>query len=385
MENRKRQKQEKIPVKKRTDRRPVWWLWLPPAAAAGTLLLTARRVDGFGEWYVRHVYPLLAQPINRLTRLCPLSVMELLCSALLLSAPVLLVRLAVQTVRAAGWRARLARLGRAALRLLDTAAFLGLAFVLLAGVNYSRDSYADISGLPVQEASAAELEAMCTDLAALANRQAAALPGRDENDGMAPTRDVGAAVEAAYRTAAVHQPQLGGDYARPKRMYGSFMMSRLQLTGVFFPFTVEANYNGLVPASNVPFTAAHEMAHLRGFMREDEANYIAWTVCRVSDDPAVRYSGTLLSLIHAGNALYGADPAAYHRLLESYNDLVRRDMAENNTYWAQFDDTVLSRAEEKVNDAYLKANGQSDGTRSYGRMVDLLLAEWRANKGFLNE
>jgi hypothetical protein len=31
-----------------------------------------------------------------------------------------------------------------------------------------------------------------------------------------------------------------------------------------------------------------------------------------------------------------------------------------------------------VNDTYLKAQGQTQGVRSYGRMVDLLLAERRA-------
>ena len=30
-----------------------------------------------------------------------------------------------------------------------------------------------------------------------------------------------------------------------------------------------------------------------------------------------------------------------------------------------------------MNDAYLKANGQENGLRSYGRMVDLLLAYYR--------
>ena len=30
-----------------------------------------------------------------------------------------------------------------------------------------------------------------------------------------------------------------------------------------------------------------------------------------------------------------------------------------------------------MNDAYLKANGQKNGLRSYGRMVDLLLAYYR--------
>ncbi|MGI6316524.1 MAG: DUF3810 family protein [Christensenellales bacterium] len=33
---------------------------------------------------------------------------------------------------------------------------------------------------------------------------------------------------------------------------------------------------------------------------------------------------------------------------------------------------------EARNDTYLKANQQTDGTKSYGRMVDLLLAAYRA-------
>ena len=37
-------------------------------------------------------------------------------------------------------------------------------------------------------------------------------------------------------------------------------------------------------------------------------------------------------------------------------------------------------AEEIVNDAYLKANSQSSGIRSYGEMVDLLLAEYRTEQ-----
>ncbi|HPE16562.1 MAG TPA: DUF3810 family protein, partial [Oscillospiraceae bacterium] len=32
---------------------------------------------------------------------------------------------------------------------------------------------------------------------------------------------------------------------------------------------------------------------------------------------------------------------------------------------------------DRMNDAYLKANAQRDGVKSYGRMVDLLLAEYR--------
>jgi len=33
-----------------------------------------------------------------------------------------------------------------------------------------------------------------------------------------------------------------------------------------------------------------------------------------------------------------------------------------------------------VNDTYLKANNQSDGVKSYGKVVDLLLAWYRTQK-----
>lgn len=35
----------------------------------------------------------------------------------------------------------------------------------------------------------------------------------------------------------------------------------------------------------------------------------------------------------------------------------------------------------KVNDSYLKSNRQEDGVKSYGRMVDLLLADYRQRHG----
>ena len=58
-------------------------------------------------------------------------------------------------------------------------------------------------------------------------------------------------------------------------------------------------------------------------------------------------------------------------------DGVRRDFAANSEYWKQFEGKV-AEVSQKINDAYLKANDQTDGTKSYGRMVDLLLALYRA-------
>ena len=45
-------------------------------------------------------------------------------------------------------------------------------------------------------------------------------------------------------------------------------------------------------------------------------------------------------------------------------------------YWSRFDG-IAAAASTQINDAYLKANRQDEGVKSYGRMVDLLLADYR--------
>lgn len=363
----------------------LWWLACLPAA--GALLAAGRGSASFAEWYALHIYPVLAAPVHGLSRLMPFSLMELVCSTLLLAAPAgvfFAVRAVVKAARAGGRRLALQRLGRLAAKLACAASGLLLAFVGLAGVNYYRQGVAAVTGWQIQPSTTAELQMLCSDLVAQANALAAVQPAHDAA-GITDTvpqgwQAAGRTVAQAYDLLARRFPAFGGSYGVPKGMWGSWFMSRLQLTGVFFPFTVEANVNIEAPSFNIPYTMAHELAHLRGFMREDEANFIAWLVCGASPDVGVQYSGTLLALIHAGNALARADWEAYAALRQSYSPQVLADLADNNAYWAQFKDEPLSNLSEKANDAYLRANGQTDGTRSYGRMVDLLLAQWRAKQ-----
>ena len=118
------------------------------------------------------------------------------------------------------------------------------------------------------------------------------------------------------------------------------------------------------------------MAHQRGFAREDEANFIAYLVCKSSDYSEFQYSGYLLAAIYSMNALYEYDPDSYKELSAKYSDGVRRDLRYDADFWKQFAGPA-EKLQEKVNDTYLKSNKQSDGIHSYGRMVDLLLAEYK--------
>ena len=42
--------------------------------------------------------------------------------------------------------------------------------------------------------------------------------------------------------------------------------------------------------------------------------------------------------------------------------------------WEVFSFDIISKVSSKINDSSLKSNGVSDGEKSYGRMVDLLLS-----------
>ncbi len=88
----------------------------------------------------------------------------------------------------------------------------------------------------------------------------------------------------------------------------------------------------------------------------------------------------MLALAYAGNALARSDAGLYRAYYERLSAAVRRDLAADRDYWTRFEDTKTSEFGEKMNDTYLKANDQKTGTRSYGAMVDLLLAEFRTNQ-----
>jgi len=157
----------------------------------------------------------------------------------------------------------------------------------------------------------------------------------------------------------------------------SAAMSGTGIWGVYFPFTAEANVNVAIPEPFLAFTTTHEMAHQRGFAREDEANYIAYLACRAHPEAEFRYSGYLMALVHASRALAQESPELQREIMGSLSAGVKRDLQALDDFNRRHESS-LERVSLKVNDLYLKANRQKDGDKSYGRVVDLLLAEYRA-------
>lgn len=374
----KAEKQMKLPETDRKPRRRLWLLLLLCYPAAAILLLLAECVPGFAEQYARGPYAVYSRAGNFFSALFPFSLAEILLILATAFAVFWIVKQVVRIVRAKG--ARLREAGGSLLRLLCAAGVVLLLFQLNCGINYSRDSFAETCGLPVQESSREELETLCSSLVEKLNtlRPEVAEDAKGVMTLSASFSSLGSDAGRAFTTLQKEYPLLTGGYSAPKPVLLSRLLSWCNITGVFFPFTFEANVNTDVPDYSVPSTMCHELSHLRGFMREDEANFIGYLACCCSENPDLQYSGLMLAFIHANNALFAADAEKASEIYNTLNAGTLRDLAANNAYWKQFEGPAAEVA-EAVNDTYLKVNRQEDGVRSYGRMVDLLLAEQRAN------
>lgn len=268
---------------------------------------------------------------------------------------------------------RRVKLLRAYARVLTTLlALILLLFTLTCAPNYYRFTFAEQSGLAIRESSILELEALCDELIEKTN--AARLLADDIDK---PFAELSQTAFDAFNTLTIDYPFLGRAQAPAKPMLFSEILSVFNLTGFYFPYTAEANVNDHMPQIETAFTICHELAHTRGFMREDEANFIGYLACLKSPDANLQYSGLYVALLQSMKALYRADSQRYFALREKYSPALVRDIVSVQQYWDKYFDTPAAEASNIINDTYLKANNLSDGTQSYGRMVDLLLAQYR--------
>lgn len=267
--------------------------------------------------------------------------------------------------------------------LINLAILLGIiyfCFVAVWGLNYNRQEFAEIAGLKVEAADQSELEELCYKLINRANYLRLDL-AEDERGVMTIQggfREVREDALLGFEQASELYPELGGRYGKAKPVCFSKKMSYAGISGIYFPFTGEANVNIDIPFCLLPATTCHEMAHQRGFAREDEANYIAWVTCSANPNPEFQYSGALLALVHSLNALFSTNPEKASELVQSYNEGVLRDLSDVSAYWKKHQGKVEEITSD-INDAYLKSNRQEEGIQSYGQMVDLLLAEQKAD------
>ncbi len=352
-------------------------LFLLPAVAALLLFELLPHFPNFTEMvFSRGIFRVLSVPLGGFLAIFPFSFTELLV-ILALPLAVLLLVLLIRRLRAADSRLHvLARAGKRVGWVLSCALLL---YMLLHGANFYRLPVSELMGLDTSIQSPEYLQQVCIDLAKRASAEREKLPEDEEGfTKLSVSKDeILRLADNGYRNLQEEYPYLWGGVWRAKPVMLSHWWSYTGITGMYFPMFAEANVNIDVPDSDIPSTAAHELAHTRGFAREDECNFFAYLSATHSDSADYRYSGYLMAYIYCSNALYDYDTDMWGETRRYCSDGVKRDLGQRNTYWEQFEGEV-QEISNSVNNSFITSQGDEDGVFSYDRVVQLIVGYYRA-------
>lgn len=309
--------------------------------AAWSDLLPAQFVE---DWYSRRIFPMLSQLIAPLASLTGVSLLDVLLPASIVSVGYLLYRrrfLPVLGLLAAGY----------------------LIFFWTWGLNYHRlpiEAKVDFrSGRVSDEAVAALVSEAAAEInRAYGERRGAGPPDREQaliDEADFRIRSVIEAIDGPGSIRAVSVAQV-----KSSRLLNPLFRAG-SVSGMFNPFGHEALLTGGLLPFERSMVMLHEIAHVRGYAHEGEANFIALLAAVGSTNPELRYSGWLSLWMYLRSAenerLLDDGP---RRDLEAIDQRIR----DNQVEW-------VSRTQGRTLDVFLRANRVEGGIRSYARIVQL--------------
>lgn len=362
-----------------------WKLYGGIALLVVFLNITAWNSRAFCDWYIAHIFPLWVNTYGRVTGLFSFSVGEgliVLGVGLVAAAVIITLLLLILTV--------LRKSGKKFLKfcrgfyqmfawiLLSVCMVMTLnCFILYHGSSFSEKYFGADKG----EYSLEELIGLRNFVVGQCNELAVQIP-RNADGTISYPDDMAETAKAAMKKLGKTYKGLSGFYPTPKPLVSSDFMSQQYMAGYYFPFSMEANYNDVMYVMNKPSTFCHELAHLKGYIYEDEANFIGYLACVQSEDIYFQYSGYLSVLYYLDNDFYDA----VGRDLETYRSqpLIAPQVHADNIFLTQeewdrierkalLDTEVVDAVSDSFTDTSLKLNGVSDGMISYSRVVKLLL------------
>lgn len=365
----------------------------------------------FCDWYIAYIFPVWVNTYGRLTGLFSFSVGEwllvagvfLVIAAFLLGAALLVTAVTIK-ITGKAFPMRLKRLGISFYRFFAwTVLSVALIMTLNCSILYHASTFSEhYFGEDNRDYTLEELITVYNMVAENCNYFSEALE-RDSQEqvlykgstgtlGNATFRkqlaDMSAQARELMKQLGKEYSQLDGWYPSPKPMAFSDFMCQQYMQGYYFPFSMEANYNDVMHILNIPATMCHELAHLRGYIYEDEANFIAYLACIQSEDDFIEYAGYLSVLNYLYNDLMKAwqvNPEAFEAAAKNVPPVaVSEQVWEDNIFvsdeeWERINKKAWINTEtvDEVSDVFvdtsLKLNGVSDGKASYSRVVKLLL------------
>jgi uncharacterized protein DUF3810 len=323
-----------LPVKPRA--------WVLPLLALLTFIFSwtgAYPVRLVEAWYARGFFPGLSQVAGRFADSVPFAWLDVGIPA----AVILLVLFGRK--RRWAWLVNIAAAGY-------------LVFFWSWGLNYHRPRLASKLQTEAQRSSPEAIDQFARRAASELNR----LYARKEAQAYDENRIRMEAVQRVRRVVAIID---GSDWEAAHRIkishIGNAWMRAAGIDGVFNPLAHEPIVNEAVLDIERPFIFCHELAHVRGYPDEGDANVIATFATVMSEDPLFQYSGwlNLWSYLRTRDLDKLLEPGPR----KDIQRVVDRARAEEIRWVNDFQRALL--------DWFLKANNVEQGVRSYSRVVTI--------------
>jgi len=249
--------------------------------------------EPFCDFYTDHIFGLWSETYSRVTGIFPFSVGEILIifAIVTLFAALILALLWIFTRKKQKFNRVFTIYMKSWLVFLLT---ILLVMTLNCSILYNC-SKLSVHGNGEKTYSVKELEILRNYIVEQCNAYCTGI-GRDKEDNAVYSGNLDGAVKTAMAALSSEYPRLSGYYPNPKRLWGSYFMYQAGMIGVYFPFSMEVNCSSYINDLSYGSTACHELSHLKGYIYDDEANFISYLACVNSEDIFLQYSGYLAVL-----------------------------------------------------------------------------------------
>ena len=229
--------------------------WIMLALMVGMILLNllAWCNSAFSNWYAEFCFPHLSRVFSHLYGWIPFSVGEVWIAIAILIGVGGLISYPICMIICKGKRKGIGFLFGRIYGWIVTAIFVTetcCCFLLYHATPFAQRYY------QARTFTGQDLLALYSELIDTANELAPQV-ARDADGYFVLQDDLVETAHAAMQKIGETYPQFRGSYPLPKPIHASYLMSQMNLTGIYFPFTLESNYNRDMLDINLPNTVCH--------------------------------------------------------------------------------------------------------------------------------
>lgn len=345
-------------------------------AISAVLYVLFRFIPSLADFFNKYISPIVRAALSYATTWIPFSLAE----ALIILIPIIIIAIVSVGIKkySSTWR----NIGVFCVIMLSLASYIFSTYTLGFIPAYNGSTLDKKMGLDKQPVSAEELYYTAEIISNELSKEAEHILYNGEGFSVMPYgyNELNDKLMKAYEKACEKYDFISPLHSNIKEVMLSEPMTYTHISGVYTFFTGEANLNVNFPDYVLPYTAAHEFAHQRGIAREDEANFVAFLVCMESDDHYIRYSAYLNMYEYLSGPLSSADAAGASTIYQSLPMRAKSDMSAYSKFFSKYKKTVVSEVSNAVNDTSIKIHGDKQGSQSYGMVVDLTVAYYKAQQ-----